>query len=83
VGFVRLLLGLVILVLFVQAALTWIPSTPDSPLYPVQRFLARIVAPIYAPVRRLLPPIRTGSGMGIDITPMVVIVVLLVLREAL
>ncbi len=74
----RVLVDLLILVMVCQAVLTWIPTHPDSPLYSVQAFLTRVVNPIYAPVRRVIPPIRAGSGMAVDIAPMIVILVLLV-----
>ncbi len=77
------LVDLLILLIFVQAALSWFPSYPGSPLYPVKSFLNRLVDPIYAPIRRVIPPIRTGSGMAVDIAPMLVLIVLLVILKPL
>ena len=77
------IVDLAILVIILQAVLTWIPSYPGSSLYPIQSFLTKLVNPIYAPLRRVIPPIRTGSGMGIDIAPMVLMLVLLVIIKPL
>ena len=62
--------------IIIRVLLTWIPGL--SPYNPVVRVLASITDPILEPARRLIPPI----GM-IDISPIVVLFVLQVVREFL
>ncbi len=63
-----------------RAILSWFPVTPDSALAHVNGFLFRITEPVMAPVRRAMPPLRAG-GVGIDLSVMVVIIGLFVIRR--
>lgn len=38
----------------------------------VQRGVSRLVDPVLAPIRRMLPPVRIG-GMGLDLSPIILI----------
>jgi YggT family protein len=80
IGFV---IDIVVLAIVLQAVLSWFPSYPGSALYPIKSYLNRLVDPIYAPIRKIIPPIRTGSGMAIDIAPMILILFLLVILKPL
>lgn len=62
-----------------RAILSWFPVSPDSALASVNGFLFRITEPVMAPIRRALPPVRAG-GIGIDLSVMIVIIGLFVLR---
>ena len=42
-----------------------------SPTNPIVRFLRQVTEPVLAPVRRLLPPWKTG---GFDLSPLIVLV---------
>jgi YggT family protein len=70
------LLGLLINVLFwaviIQAILSWV--NPD-PYQPAVRLLYQLTAPILRPARRMIPPIS-----GLDLSPIVVLVVLHLLK---
>jgi len=72
-----ILVGLVeafVVVLVVRALLSWFPHRPGSPLERADRVLTRLTEPVLRPVRRILPPVRTG-GMAIDLSFIVVILV--------
>jgi YggT family protein len=56
--------------LLVRIVLSWFPITPGSFLATVFSFLYTITEPVLGPVRRMIPPI----GMGIDISPIVVLI---------
>jgi YggT family protein len=62
----RVALQGLMLLLLVYAVLSWISS--DSPLYNI---LARMFAPMLAPIRRVLPLVG-----GVDLSPLVLIVLL-------
>lgn len=66
VALLRALLWLVVIVVFVQAVLSWV--APDGPL---SGLLNALTFPLLRPVRRFLPPI----GGTLDLSPLVVIVI--------
>ena len=66
VALVKALLWLVIIVVFVQAILSWV--APDGPLAGV---LNALTFPVLRPVRRVVPPL----GGTLDLSPLIVIVV--------
>lgn len=63
---VRAVLWLVVIVVFVQAILSWV--APDGPL---SGLLNALTFPLLRPIRRILPPI----GGTLDLSPLVVIVI--------
>jgi YggT family protein len=56
-------------IIIVDAVLTWLPQVNRS--NPLVVALRRITTPIYRPIRRLIPPEKTGY---IDFSPVVAIV---------
>lgn len=63
---VRAVLWLVVIVVLVQAVLSWV--APDGPL---SGLLNALTFPLLRPIRRVLPPI----GGSLDLSPLVVIVI--------
>ena len=59
-------------IIIVRALISWV--NPD-PWNPIVQFLIRITEPVLRPVRRRLPP------MGIDISPVIVIVAIMFLQQ--
>jgi YggT family protein len=55
----------------IAAVISWVSPDPRNPIV---QFLYRATEPILRPFRRLLPPSRTG---GIDLSPILVILVIL------
>lgn len=74
IGLVLALLQLFLLALLARIILSWFPSTGGA-LDSVQRVLFRITEPVLAPIRSILPPVRLG-GMGLDLSPIVVFILL-------
>jgi len=68
------------LVLIARILLEWIQVSPDHPVARARRVLRAVTDPVLTPVRRLLPPVRAG-GVGIDLSPMVVIVALWIIAS--
>ena len=66
IALAKALLWLVIIVVFVQAILSWV--APDGPLAGV---LNALTFPVLRPVRRVVPPI----GGTLDLSPLIVIVI--------
>jgi YggT family protein len=60
-------------VIVFQAIISWV--NPD-PYNPIVRFLYRVTEPVLAPIRRWLPL----GGLGIDISPVIVILIIYFLK---
>ena len=68
-------LWLYMVVIIARALISWV--NPD-PWNPIVQFLDRATQPVLAPIRRWL-----GSRMGIDVSPIIAILIIWFLREAL
>ena len=68
-----LVIGIFLVAIFVSIIMSWIAPGAYSPAATIAREIAE---PILAPARRILPPLG-----GIDLSPMITILVLLVLQN--
>jgi YggT family protein len=68
IGFLGWLLNLYSWVIIAAALITWVSPDPRNPIV---TFLRQVTEPVLAPVRRLLPPWKTG---GLDFSPLIVII---------
>ena len=73
---VSLAIWIYIYIIIARALISWV--SPD-PYNPIVRFLYRATEPVLRPVRERLPT----SQMGIDFSPMIVILALYVVKEYL
>jgi YggT family protein len=62
--------------------LSWFPTEPGTALEGAYSFLRRITDPVLGPVRRMMPSVGVG-GMRLDLSPMIVIFALIILRGLL
>jgi YggT family protein len=76
------LLQAYVIVIFARIILSWFPVEPGSGLATVYGFLYSITEPIMGPVRRVIPPIG-GSGMGLDLSPIIIVVGLQILQRSI
>jgi YggT family protein len=72
---VCLALQLYIIIIIGRILLSWFPITPGTPMETVDSFLRMLTDPVLGPLRRALPMMRVG-GMGLDLSPMIVILFL-------
>ena len=75
VRFVTSLYYVYLLLIFVYILLSWIPLPYNVWLNRFQRFLYDVVNPYLGLFRRLLPMLRLG-GMGLDLSPILGLLVL-------
>ena len=68
IAFIGWLLDLYSWVVIAAALITWVSPDPRNP---VVMFLRQLTEPVLAPIRRLLPPWKTG---GLDFSPLIVII---------
>jgi len=74
-----LALQLLLYVVFARVIMSYFPIAPGSVFESINDFLRMVTEPILGPLRRALPPVRLG-GMGIDMSPMVVFLGIIILR---
>jgi YggT family protein len=69
-----------IVLILIRVLLSWIPRMPYNPtLRAVLDFITDTTDPYLNLFRRIIPPIG-GGGVGLDLSPMIGIIVLFVLR---
>ena len=70
---IDLVLGLYVWVIIFRAVISWVNADPYNPIV---NFLYRATEPVLAPVRRWMP----FGNMGIDFSPIIVILVIYFLQ---
>lgn len=68
------------LVILAAIVISWFPLEPGSALEGVRNGLQAVTEPVLGPVRRALPPVRLG-GMGLDLSPIIVLIALIVIQR--
>jgi uncharacterized protein YggT (Ycf19 family) len=70
------------IIIFVRIIMSWIPPTPGTTYAQIFEFFDALTEPVLGPVRRMLPGVRMGVAM-LDLSPIVVIILLIILQRAL
>jgi YggT family protein len=69
-----------IILILIRVLMSWIPRMPYNPtLRAVLDFITETTDPYLNIFRRIIPPIG-GGGFGLDLSPMIGIIVLIILR---
>lgn len=69
-----------IILILIRVLMSWIPRMPYNPtLRSVLDFITETTDPYLNLFRRIVPPIG-GGGFGLDLSPMIGIIVLVILR---
>lgn len=81
---IELVLWLFILVLIARFIMDWVQMfarswTPRGPALVLLEIVYSVTDPPIKAVRRILPPIRIG-GMGLDLSPMIVLIICYLLQ---
>lgn len=58
----------------------WLPIRWPRGLRPLVVLIYDLTEPVLSPVRRIVPTIPLGSGVGLDLSPMLIIVAILFLQ---
>ena len=69
------------IVVFARIVLEWIPVSFDHPVARVRSVLRALTEPLLRPLRAMIPPIRMG-GVGLDLSPLVLVLALSLLAGA-
>lgn len=79
-NYVSALFTVYIVLIFIRILMSWIPRLPDNEaVQSVTRFIRDVTDPYLNIFRRFIPPIGAG-GMGLDLSPVVGVILLLVLQ---
>ena len=73
-GVIFAILSVIQWLVIIAAVISWVNPDPRNPIV---QFLYKTTEPLLRPFRRLLPPSRTG---GIDLSPLLIILVILFLK---
>ena len=76
----ELVLGVINLytwIILIRALISWVSPDPRNPIV---RLLVQVTEPVLRPLRKLLPPHKLG---GLDLSPMIAILLLVFLRNGL
>lgn len=83
IGLLQGLISLYILLIIVRALLSWFaPQQQGGAVAQVDRVVIRVTEPLLGPLRRIIPR-PGGSAMAIDLSPMVAVLLLALLRALL
>ena len=77
-----LLLQAYVILIFARIVLSWFPLEPGSTMATIYGFLYTLTEPVMGPVRRIIPPLGAG-GMGIDLSPIIIVVAAQILQRAI
>ena len=69
------LLQLYIVVIFVRVILSWFPISPGSAMASIYNVVYSVTEPVLGPIRRVMPSVGFG-GMGLDLSPIIVILLI-------
>ena len=85
-GLICLLLNLASLALFAWIILSYVVNFGRLPwghsVRKIYDALSNAINPILVPIRRVLPPLRAGN-VGLDLSPLVLFLIIIVLRSLL
>jgi YggT family protein len=70
VEFIGWLLSLYSWIIIAASLMSWVSPDPRNPIV---MFLRQVTEPVLMPVRRMLPPWKTG---GLDLSPLIVLLVI-------
>jgi YggT family protein len=76
------LIWLYVWVIIIAALLSWFPAHSGGALAGVQRVLARLTEPVLRPLRAIIPRPSVG-GMGIDLSPLVAVLLLTIINNVI
>jgi YggT family protein len=68
------------IVVIARILLDWIRVPYGHPVAKVRDALAVVVDPVLRPIRRVIPPLNMG-GMGLDLSPLVLLLLLQLLQR--
>jgi YggT family protein len=72
----RWILLIYLWIVIARIIIGWLPVSWPRPLRPLVVFIYDITEPIMSPLRKWIPIIPISSGVGLDLSPMIIVIVL-------
>lgn len=69
-----------LIAVFARIIIGWLPVKWPAVLRPVVVFIYDITEPLLSPLRRVIPIVPLSGGMGLDLSPTVLIIVIIFLQ---
>lgn len=82
IGILCLLLTLYLMAIFARVILSWFPINPHGLVAAAAGFLYTVTDVVLEPLRRNVPILRLGR-LGLDLSPLIVILGILLVRDLL
>lgn len=79
---VRFVLLAFLVCIWIRIILSYFPVGVGGPAHGLARVVGTVTEPVLGPIRRVIPPVRLG-GAGLDLSPMIVTVVIIILLDLL
>lgn len=73
-----LVLNLFWLLILARMIMSWVRITPGTPVGSIYSVVFSLTEPVLGPLRRMIPPVRMGMA-AIDVSPIIVIVIIILL----
>ncbi|MCB0974126.1 MAG: YggT family protein [Actinobacteria bacterium] len=70
------------IIVIARILLSWFSISPGSPIAGISSILIDLTEPILGPIRRLMPPIG-GESLRLDLSPLIVMFGIMILRSAI
>ena len=74
---ITLLLQIYLIILLAHVIFSWVPRPPE-PIVPLVLGVRRLVEPVAAPIRRVVPPLRLG-GVALDLSIIILFIAVRIL----
>jgi len=74
---ITLLLQIYMIILLAHVIFSWVPRPPE-PIVPLVLGVRRLVEPVAAPIRRVVPPLRLG-GVALDLSIIILFIAVRIL----
>jgi YggT family protein len=71
------------IILIIRLLSSWFPPPSPGPMRTLYNLLYDVTEPVLRPVRGLIPALRIGGTMALDLSPILVFIVIAVIRRAL
>lgn len=67
-------------IIIVRVVIGWLPVRWPRPVRPLVVLIYDLTEPVMSPLRRWVPVIPVGEGVGLDLSPIIVIVVIVAMQ---
>ncbi|TYQ15775.1 UNVERIFIED_CONTAM: YggT family protein [Acetivibrio alkalicellulosi] len=75
-----LFLFIIVITILIRAISSWMPIPKENMIF---KLINQITEPLLSPIRKLIKASSFGDGMRVDLSPLIVVVVITIIRNIL